>query len=499
MEKRIWDFLTSNGFNAYAAAGIMGNLFAESGLIPTNVEDSSGQADASYTQKVDDGSYLNFVNDRIGYGIAQWTAPDRKKNFYDFMKSNGLSIGDLDGQLNFLLLELKTSFNSVYKELLQAKTVADASNVVLIKYENPADKSDAVKRKRTTYGFKYYNKYSKTAVDTTTQAQTTIVPSNTILKQGSVGPEVKELQENLTKLGYNCGTPDGDFGVNTLSAVIQFQQENNLEPDGEAGPLTKAKIIEALNNNYTRPATNVAEYTAEQLIAIATAEIGYKEKRSNANLDDKTANAGANNFTKYARDLASFGYYNGSKQGFAWCDVFVDWCFLKMCGGNPTIAQNLQCQTGPFGAGCAYSAQYYKQQNRWSSTPVLGAQIFFYASGTINHTGIVSAVNGDTVTTIEGNTSEQVVTRTYNINNKSIAGYGLPKYTEKKKEEQNIFTPYKVKITAKKLNIRQKPDMNSAVINIATQGQIKEIVAEENSFGKLGNEDGWIMLAYTKL
>jgi hypothetical protein len=56
-----------------------------------------------------------------------------------------------------------------------------------------------------------------------------------------------------------------------------------------------------------------------------------------------------------------------------------------------------------------------------------------------------------------------------------------------------------VKITAKKLNIRQKPDINSAVINIAAQGQIKEIVAEENSFGKLGNEDGWIMLAYTKL
>ena len=77
-----------------------------------------------------------------------------------------------------------------------------------------------------------------------------------------------------------------------------------------------------------------------------------------------------------------------------------------MCGGNPVIAQDLQCQTGPFGAGCAYSAQYYKQQNRWSSTPVLGAQIFFYASGAINHTGIVSAINGDTITTIEGNSSE---------------------------------------------------------------------------------------------
>lgn len=77
------------------------------------------------------------------------------------MKSKGLSIGDLNGQLEFLLSELKTSFSSVYRELLQAESVADASNVFLIKFENPADKSDSAKRKRTTFSFKYYNKYAK--------------------------------------------------------------------------------------------------------------------------------------------------------------------------------------------------------------------------------------------------------------------------------------------------------------------------------------------------
>lgn len=50
MEKRIWDFLINSGFNGYAAAGIMGNLFAESGLEPTNVENSSGLNDKVYTQ-----------------------------------------------------------------------------------------------------------------------------------------------------------------------------------------------------------------------------------------------------------------------------------------------------------------------------------------------------------------------------------------------------------------------------------------------------------------
>ena len=68
---------------------------------------------------------------------------------------------------------------------------------------------------------------------------------------------------------------------------------------------------------------------ASDIVAIALAEVGYREKASNASLDDKSANAGTANWTKYARDLAAAGYYNGNKNGYAWCDVFVDWCFFK--------------------------------------------------------------------------------------------------------------------------------------------------------------------------
>lgn len=63
------------------------------------------------------------------------------------------------------------------------------------------------------------------------------------------------------------------------------------------------------------------------VIKVALAEVGYHEKASNKNLDDKIANSGSKNYTKYSRDLAAAGYYNGNKQGFEWCDVFVDWCF----------------------------------------------------------------------------------------------------------------------------------------------------------------------------
>lgn len=73
-------------------------------------------------------------------------------------------------------------------------------------------------------------------------------------------------------------------------------------------------------------------YTAETIINLAKREVGYKEKATNSQLDDKTANAGKGNYTKYARDLYDAGYYNGNKNGYAWCDVFVDWLFYKAFG-----------------------------------------------------------------------------------------------------------------------------------------------------------------------
>lgn len=172
--------------------------------------------------------------------------------------------------------------------------------------------------------------------------------------------------------------------------------------------------------------------TAEAVLKIASAEIGYKEKISNANLDNPTGNAGGNNYTKYARDLAQAGYYNGNKNGYAWCDVFVDWCFYQAAGKNKRIAEAIECQTGVCGAGCLYSSQYYQAAGRWSKKPSIGAQIFFsYAAGEVSHTGIVEKFDATTVTTIEGNTSDMVARRVYRIDDAHIYGYGLPKYETK--------------------------------------------------------------------
>lgn len=191
---------------------------------------------------------------------------------------------------------------------------------------------------------------------------------------------------------------------------------------------SKRRAAVLFGNKLTLKEMNNMNYSAKQLVEIAASQIGYKEKSSNANLDDFTANAGSNNYTKYARDLASAGYYQASKNGYAWCDVFVDWCFYQLAGKDAKKAQELECQTGDLGAGCYYSAGYYKAQGRYNSTPKYGDQIFFKQNGEIVHTGIVSGVTSTTVSTIEGNSSNMVKEHTYSRSDSYIAGYGHPKY-----------------------------------------------------------------------
>jgi len=171
-------------------------------------------------------------------------------------------------------------------------------------------------------------------------------------------------------------------------------------------------------------------YTASKLVEIAKSEIGYTEKASNANLDGKTANAGSNNYTKYARDLAAAGYYNGNKNGYAWCDVFNDWCHYEAADKNAKIAQEVICQSGPYGAGCTYSMQYYKSAGRLDMTPKVGDQIFFRYSGSsgADHTGIVVEITNTQIITVEGNSGNQVKKNTYSRTDKTIVGFGHPKY-----------------------------------------------------------------------
>lgn len=169
--------------------------------------------------------------------------------------------------------------------------------------------------------------------------------------------------------------------------------------------------------------------TAAAVIKIALAEVGYKEKASKANLENKTANAGSGNYTKYWTDLDAVDrFYNYPKQGQEWCDGFYDWCHVKAFGVDGALYTLCQPEES-CGAGCSYSYNYYKQYGRVGTVPKLGAQAFFKQNGSFVHTGMVVAFDASTVTIVEGNASNQVKKNVYKRSNSNIV-YGYPRYDE---------------------------------------------------------------------
>ena len=204
-------------------------------------------------------------------------------------------------------------------------------------------------------------------------------------------------------------------------------------------------------------------YTAKQLVEIAEAEIGYHEKASNSNLDSKTANSGKGNYTKYSRDLHKAGYYNGNKNGYDWCDTFCDWLFYQLCGKNKEKAEYLECQTGNYGAGCGFSMKYYKAAGRFDGNPKVGDQIFFKYTdddSTADHTGIVVRVTDSLIETIEGNSGSEVKRKAYQRNDKTIVGYGHPRYDA---EPEKTVVTKEVKTVKIAMPILRKGNTGAAV------------------------------------
>ncbi len=235
-----------------------------------------------------------------------------------------------------------------------------------------------------------------------------------------------------------------------------------------------------------------------RLLLVAVAEIGYHEKASNADLDSKTGNSGSANYTKYARDLDSLGnIYNGRKQGYDWCDVYVDTMFVMTFGVE--LAMKLLCQ--PYkgcGAGCKYSMGYYQAKGQFHKTgPQPGDQIFFGDANSTWHTGIVEKSQGGYVYTIEGNTgngSVQVERCAYSLNYKYIKGYGRPDWSLVSSTHLTGWQGYVANTGDEGLNCRTYPT-SGTVIKTFPENSTLTIIQELNGWG-LVESQGWVSLGY---
>lgn len=175
---------------------------------------------------------------------------------------------------------------------------------------------------------------------------------------------------------------------------------------------------------------------ADRLIAVAEAEIGYLEKKSNKDLDSKTANAGSGNYTKYNRDMRAWAKSAGINN--QWCQNFVDWCFVTAFG-KEDAKKLIYVFTNYTPTGSNAFKKKGRYIKRGSGKPKRGDVIYFYSKskGRIGHVGIVYKVSGNTVYTIEGNTSgaSSLVTngggvrkKSYSMSSTYIDGYGSVDY-----------------------------------------------------------------------
>ena len=242
-EEKIWNYLKAKGLPDCGIAGLMGNLYAESCLISTNLqnsyEESLGFTDAAYTAAVDNGTYQNFVKDSAGYGLAQWTYWSRKKNLLDFAKKNGRSIGDLEMQLNFLFTELSNGYKFVLSALKSATAVRTASDSVLLNFECPADQSEAVKIKRAQYGQVYYDKYAKPENGGNDMSNSPLV-SYTKLSPNHSGRRT----HSIDRITPHCVV--GQCSVETLGNIFlltsrQASCNYGIGPDGRVGMYVEEK------------------------------------------------------------------------------------------------------------------------------------------------------------------------------------------------------------------------------------------------------------------
>ena len=116
VERELYAFFKSKGLCNNGIFGLFGNLYAESGMKPGNLQNSSekklGLTDEAYTAAVDSGNYKNFVHDSAGYGLAQWTYWSRKEAMLAFHQAKGASIGDALTQAEFLYKELSEGYKS---------------------------------------------------------------------------------------------------------------------------------------------------------------------------------------------------------------------------------------------------------------------------------------------------------------------------------------------------------------------------------------------------
>ena len=505
-EQAIWDRLYAAIQNPYGVAGVMGNFYAESALKSTNLqnsyEKSLGMTDDQYTAAVDNGSYTNFVHDSAGYGLFQATFWSIKESLLNYAKSKGASIGDRDMQVDWFLQAMKNDYKSIWTVLTTAKSVREASDAVLLKFERPADQSEAVQVKRAGFGQTYFDKYA--------DKQPATVPIS------EDKPQEKPVELSATHAKYINSTA-------THYISNSGSDENGAYSGGQAGDQTGKEW--RMRDWYNRPWSCVLRYP-DQKVALKIAQLAI-----DAALNDKVGYDQSQNRT-YLKQLKAVGWEPSKIAVACEADCSAGVCANVTAAGYLLGIPALQNHTGTYTGNMRSALTKAGFQLLTDSKYLTGGDYLFPGDILLNdgyHTAtnvtigtkVKSSWNpGTSVITPE--TPVQPTTKYYrvrkswaekssqigaftvfqNAKNCVDANPGYAAFDDNGNQvyPEAAFAPYLVRITISDLNYRKGPSTAYDSYGYIEPG-VYTIVDEQDGWGLLKayaqNRNGWIKLAYT--
>lgn len=466
--EKIWNYLKSKGFNDYACAGIIGNFDCESGLNPKNLQDSCqtrlGFDDETYTALVDSGVYTRaqFIYDQAGYGLPQITWHTRKQSMYDFAKSRGSSIGDLETQLEFFYKELSESFHSVLQALMSATSVREASDIMLLKYECPADMSTPAQIKRASFGQKYYTQFVTNSMKGV---------ENMGYLYFTKGQSVK-VSEHFVSTEFDC------HGSGCCSQTVV--NEKLIE------------YLEKIRSHFNAPITITSPYRCPTHNRRVGGAVGSRHEKGDA-CDIVVKGVAPRLVAQYAESIGilGIGLYETSKDGYF---VHIDtrdyksfWygqseqprtTFGGYTGSAPNSSgtSNLDTILNMGDSGTAVKELQEKLIRLGYSCGECGADGDF-GEGTFK---AVCKFQSDHSLGADGYAGNQTLTAI----NKAIA------------ELSANSGKTLVKITASSLNVRYGAGKQYTVKSTVNRGTICELLKESNGWGKIASPSGWISSEY---
>lgn len=227
----------------------------------------------------------------------------------------------------------------------------------------------------------------------------------------------------------------------------------------------------------------------DKIVDWALSQVGYEEPTH-----DNRQKYGA-----FLDNTTWYEYKEGDKtwihrvNGYDWCTQFHDAGHVHLWGVEKAREILHRPRFNNYGAVVKYSWNYYNQAGRTGKKPQKGCSIFFQRGGQLSHIGIVVDVQGDLVTTVEGNAgpgSFFVYKNTYNVNDSYIYGYGYPEYDESKYPDP----PFDATNTLKGVAIRSGPYSDCPIIGYISLGSIVTIEDIAGSSGDFGKIEGYVYL-----